>query len=560
MKAYITIFLILLVSNAHGLIISEFCPDTALPDDADEYVVLEGHESLDSVMVSDGEGSFRFPEGAKIDGKLVISMNGEAYRSTHNSFPDYEYYNSSSYVSDVIPSGRFKLANSKDEIILYKAGKEIERVSWPRDVKPRKEQVHYFKDGTWDPVPYFTGQSRFNTTTFTDVSGTAFLSPDCSYEIFRKAIESAHESVFVNVYEFTSTDMAEDLVRAHNRGVNVSVLVEGVPVGGMSSNERYACSQMNTSGIPIYQMGVKSVKKGVKKTRELYRYDHAKYIIIDNSQVFITSENFKSNGFPAHNESGNRGWGLLVRSPELAAYFFQVYAHDSEITDIHPFEAGKGESEVCDEEVYQEKIQPYSFKNATIIPVLAPDTSDGIKSLIDGATQSIDIEQAYIKNETGGGLNRFLKAALDRSRKGVKVRVLLDSYYYNVQDNADNDEMVKWINRYAKANSLPVEARCIDLEKSKLLKIHNKGVIVDGSFTLISSINWNTNSPDFNRETGIIILDNKTAQYFSEAFSRDWEDPVKKISNGPDFVKIMVAVFIIGMLLVIYGIRRYKRR
>ena len=47
---------------------------------------------------------------------------------------------------------------------------------------------------------------------------------------------------------------------------------------------------------------------------------------------------------------------------------------------------------------------------------------------------------------------------------GCTVRVLLDSYWYNTEDAADNDEMVALINWIAATEHLPLEARCVDLE------------------------------------------------------------------------------------------------
>ena len=69
-----------------------------------------------------------------------------------------------------------------------------------------------------------------------------------------------------------------------------------------------------------------------------------------------------------------------------------------------------------------------------MIPVIAPDTSYLITGLLDSARTSIDIEQAYIKNETPYTLNPYLSSAINASRRGVHVRVLLDSYWYNTED------------------------------------------------------------------------------------------------------------------------------
>ena len=61
---------------------------------------------------------------------------------------------------------------------------------------------------------------------------------------------------------------------------------------------------------------------------EPYRYDHAKYVVIDDRAVLVTSENFGHTGFPSTGETGNRGWGVVMEEPRLAAYFGDLYQTD----------------------------------------------------------------------------------------------------------------------------------------------------------------------------------------------------------------------------------------
>jgi len=137
------------------------------------------------------------------------------------------------------------------------------------------------------------------------------------------------------------------------------------------------------------------------------------------------------------------------------------------------------------------------------------------------------------------------------------VRVLLDSYWYNIEGNNDNDEMVAIINRIAAAEHLPLEGRLADLETSRLGKIHNKGVIVDNRKVLVSSINWNSNSRNFNREAGVIIDHPGVAGYFTSVFEDDWNPAARTPGTGTDYGKIAVALLVIAALL---GYGYYRRR
>ena len=396
------------------------------------------------------------------------------------------------------------------------------------------------------------GQSHFTTAEFRDVTVTAFVSPDCSDDVFASVINNASREVLLNVYEFSSPTMADALARARARGVDVRVLVEGGPVGGIGKEEKAALWQVNRSGIPVYAM-VSS-----ETVHAPYRYDHAKYVVVDRSTVLVVSENFKYSGFAPEGTTGNRGWGVVLVDRETASYFASVFLTDIGGPSVVPYAGEPGKNETPPGEKHTVEFIPQTFSGATVHPVLAPDTSAQIPVLISSATSSIDIEDAYITNETRYTLNPYLSAAINASRRGVRVRVLLDSYWYNVDGKNDNDEMVALINRIAAAEHLPLEARCAELRTNQIEKIHNKGVIVDGKRVLVSSINWNSNSPNFNREAGVIIDHPGVAGYFMAVFEDDWNPAVPRPVVGTDYLKIAVAVLVVAALLVYWYYRRKR--
>ena len=246
--AAIILLLCLLAGTAGGILIVEFCPDPYRPGDPDEYLVLEGEGSLDRFVVSDGKGGFRFPPGTWINGRLVIARNSLAFEQTHGYLPDFEIEKRTAAVPDVTSSGNLLMANQADALYLYHGATIVQQVAWPADVRPREGQVHYLEDGVWDPRPFFIGQSRFSSATFDDVTVTAFVAPDCAYDVFSAAVASAEHEILVNVYEFTDPEMAADLIRARERGAAVTVLIEGGPVGGIPPEERAIAGILNRSG------------------------------------------------------------------------------------------------------------------------------------------------------------------------------------------------------------------------------------------------------------------------------------------------------------------------
>ena len=545
------IFLMIGIAHAGASVqIREFCPDPWLPNDADEYIVLSGSGSLDGITVAGEHGGFRFPPGTKIDGQLTIARDGLSYKKSHGNFPDFEWIDYSPGVRNVITGDQLRLANTQGRLMLFDKGNLVQEVSWPGDVKPREGQVHYRENGKWDPRPLMIGQSRLQPALFRNVTVTTFVSPDCSNEVFSSAMNQASSRILLNMYEFSSPAMGDLLVAAKDRGVDVQVLIEGGPVGGISPEEKSLIWNINRSGIPVVSM------TSTKTEHAPYRYDHAKYAVIDGDGLLITSENFKYSGFPPEGMSGNRGWGVFVRSTEVATYFTTVFTTDSGSSSVIPYTGLAAAAELVPLRKHATEFTPGQFEGATVTPVIAPDTSYQIIDLLDSAEKNIEIEQAYIKNETPLTLNPFLSSAINASRRGVHVRVLLDSYWFNVEGPNDNDEMAVLINRIGTSEHIPLEAKCIDLSLNQLEKIHNKGVIVDDKRVLVSSINWNSNSPNFNREAGVIIDHPGVAEYFRNVFEDDWSPRYTATEIKTGDLKIPVALIVIGLLVVLY----YRRR
>ncbi|MCP1662916.1 MAG: phospholipase [Methanocalculus sp. MSAO_Arc1] len=543
-----------------GITVTAFCPDPYLPYDPDEFIILTGQGSLDGWTITDGEGTLSFPPGTWIDGDLIIARQAEAYKITHGTYPDFEWENSTPAVPGLDHVGRFILANAADEIELYYHGELMFEVHWPRDLRPRRGQVHRYIDGVWNPRPFMIGQSDFEPIRVEDVAATLFVSPDSSYEVFEEAIRSADRSIQVSVYEFTHTGIGDLLADAHNRGVEVHILLEGIPVGGVCPDQTHLLTRLNQSGIPVDLMG--SPGSG-EPTR--YRFMHAKYLVIDSESVILTSENLKESGIPYTGVRGNRGWGVWIHDTRVAEYFGMVFAEDSTGWDIFPITLASTRHEPAEYRVtpQQSRFAPLRIEGATVTPVISPDTSYLVPALVNEAEHSLAIQQAYIRNWTRNAPNPWLDAATGAAGRGVDVRIILDSTWYNLQGERGNDYIVGLVNTHAAETDHALEARLFDPDRGGASRIHTKGVIVDDRAVLISSINWNENSPMNNRETGVIIEHPDAAAYYMRVFEDDWSNeytlPGDVISTD-DLLKPAIAVAVILFFAGIVIGRRMKEK
>ncbi|MDD1653245.1 MAG: phospholipase D-like domain-containing protein [Methanomicrobiales archaeon] len=545
---------VLMAVPAAGLQIVEFCPDPYLKGEADAFLVLEGSGSLDGITIGDGEGVLAFPPGTRIGGRITIADEGPAFLSTYGTLPDYEIRNASPGIPDMRHQGQFAMANHADQLVLSQGNRVLQQVRWPDDVAAREGQIHFLENGSWDPVPRFPGQSRFGPATISSVTLTAYVSPEGARGVLLGALRNATGEILVSTYEMEDAGIARELAAARQRGTRVEVLLEGGPAGGISPAGRGAGLLLNRSGIPVYLLA------STESAHARYRFTHAKVVVLDGSRSVIGTENLNPTGYPPAGGVGNRGWGVLIDDPETARYFREMFQHDRAGSDILPFTV-EGEVQFWEwaarGDTVPSALAPRTFRNVTVRPVLAPDTSFLIEELIAGANFSVDIEVASIRNSTGDRLNPYLQAAMEASRRGAGVRILLDGSRYGTGGKEDNDEMAAVIAGIARREGLPLEVRLGWPADLGVRSIHNKGVIVDGERVLVSSINWNENSPAFNREAGVILEHPGVAGYYTEAFVQDWN----RAAGGPviretDILRGAVAILVLFLLFGLYLVRR----
>jgi len=364
-----------------------------------------------------------------------------------------------------------------------------------------------------------------------------FVSPDCSYSVITGELELARRSILLSLYQLENLYLVKRMVGAVKRGVDVDVLLEGCPVGGITYQEREAARLLVEGGASVSFFGTPNDSR----SNDRYVFVHAKYCIIDGTTCIVDSENWKMTGIPVNSTYGNSGWGVVIRSKALAAYLAEVFRRDSEpgARDVHPYSAtdpyfgpppwwfSANYSVPVGEHVPM--IRPALFSAGRVSPVLSPDTSvlgnGSILGLIDGAARTLLVEQFQCMpdwdSKDGPCANLYLEAVIRAARRGVDVKVLLDGTYLAEDDwSSDNRDAFNLLRYLSCREGLKLEVRFAAM--TGIAKMHNKGLVVDGEKALVSSINWGRTSVMENREVGLIIESAGAAHYFEQAFLHDW--------------------------------------
>ncbi len=572
------------------ILIVEVYSDTYLyRDTAGEFVRIhnptESSINIGGWQITDREGIITFPEWANISAgdSLYLAYNATAFYEEMLVRADFEYGNKDSGPTpDMDKWGRgLELRDEGDEVILRddkgETNDPIDVVVYGTSTysgagwtgpsvkgvgkgiileRDRNETTGQYEDtdsaADWNDYRiYVIGQSHFPYMTFNfNGTVTVFTSPDSSFKELTNAIDNANESIYLNVYQFHNFYLMDHLLDALNRSVNVKVFLEGYPVDGIENDERYIAEQIANAGGEVKFM-IDDKARGI---HDRYRYNHAKYATIDNKSTLIMSENWKNTGVPVNNTFGNRGWGIIINNLNVTSYFTDVFFEDwkPESKDSFPFTSdhplyGNPSPDFMPNRTILTGNYSHPFDSKTIIgefnvsPVLAPDTSllqtKSIIGMINEAKKSVYVQQIYIKkwgSRANPKPNPFLEAAINASRRGCDVRILLNPTYTCKQ----NWDTIDYVRDVAANEGLNLEAKFIDINHTGLNKTHNKGVIVDNSTVLISSINWNENSARNNREVGVIVENDAVGGYYTDVFLYDWnssnnQPPIASFTHSP---------------------------
>ncbi|MEK6851523.1 MAG: phospholipase D-like domain-containing protein [Candidatus Thermoplasmatota archaeon] len=533
---------------------------------ADEYVVVAnpGAAPLNVTgwTITDGEGTLTFPASSAIaaNARIVVAQNATAYWEDTLRSADFRY--GAGNATPMLVAGSFRLNNDGDEVILRDAsGATVDVLAYGTSpfggegwTGPAAEAVglgHVARrdfDGGWRDTNtsadwnlvrvWSLGQSEFSPAAF-EFTGVAraFVTPDAGPGPLLDLLGNATTSVDLSLYTLTHDGLGEGLARAAARGVRVRVLLEGAPVGGLD-REEWAIAGRLASVAEVRFL----VDNTILDVQERYRFAHAKYAVIDGSTALVASENWGDSAFPKEPVTGSRGWGLAVDHAPLAAYFTRVFEEDFDLRrrDVSAF----AEMAVTPVDRPPEPVAPRTptFAATTIsgafrvVPVLGPDTTlaeDTILGALRAATTTIHAEVFYADPRWDVFPNLYLEELLAAARRGVAVRLLLDASEFNAKDNG---ETVAYLGGIAEAEGLDLETKLVDLGRHDLTRLHNKGFVVDGRTVLVSSINWNRDSPTANREAGLLVENPDVAAFFEAAFAWDWRDDwtPPRADAGPD--------------------------
>jgi len=369
----------------------------------------------------------------------------------------------------------------------------------------------------WEMRWSVAGASHFcGINTFSDdTTVTPLIGPDSGFSEVINLLGDAEDSIHLHVYQLHHPNLVMALIEAANRDVDITVVIHEPETwwGDYNVEQSLAMAwELENAGADVLQFSSSSSSP--------YQYVHSKVAVVDSEHVWIGSGNWKNASMPVDG-IGNRDWGVIVDSVDLATIVLERMAFDENPSELH-----------IEDSTYQQPTEsyiiPFAYSAGEVTQAIyGPITGElltcpddcmfGLSDLIDSADSEILLSLQYLEMDWYWGWqeNPLLDSLEDAASRGVSIRLAINQHY--IDDNPEIREVVSELNDW----DGDVEAILMS-ENETIEKLHNKGVIVDGESVLISSINWGDNSILRNREMGLIIHSQAVTAPFEESFWEDW--------------------------------------
>jgi phosphatidylserine/phosphatidylglycerophosphate/cardiolipin synthase-like enzyme len=288
-------------------------------------------------------------------------------------------------------------------------------------------------------------------------------------------INNAQETIHIASFEFNLTPVAEALIAAHNRGVDVRWITDDEHgIEADEEDDRGQFAMLEDTGIEIIDDARGALM-------------HNKFWIFDGQTVWTGSTNITQNGIFRNNNNV-----IVVESPAVAAMF------EREFDEMWAGEFGPRSPSTLGQQSTTIQGTPVE-----ILFAAEDEVMDELVPLIDQARDNIKFMAFSFTHEDLG--NAMLAKAAD----GVDVSGIFETR----GSETEYSELPKMY-----CNDLAVR------QDGNPGTFHHKVIIIDNRIVITGSLNFSDNANDSNDENVIIINNADIAQQYLQEYDRRWQE------------------------------------
>ncbi|MBV8759509.1 MAG: cardiolipin synthase [Deltaproteobacteria bacterium] len=261
------------------------------------------------------------------------------------------------------------------------------------------------------------------------------------------AIKAAHTSVYMTMYQISSTNVINALVARKQAGLDVQAILDSSTQSKSFNTSAY--NTLNNAGVNVVW------------SSSAFTYTHEKTVMIDGTSAWIMTMNANTSS-----PSSNREYLALDTDAADVAEATAIFQKDHALQAVTP----------------------------TGPLIVAPTNArPELVALIDSATQTLDVEgEEFSDTYSTGVVNAVARAAT----RGVTVHVVIAT------GNVDATS----VNRVKSAGAHVVTTGPTSGNGTATNPyIHAKAIVADGARAFVGSENFSGGSLGYNRELGVIF-------------------------------------------------------
>lgn len=180
------------------------------------------------------------------------------------------------------------------------------------------------------PEPTSSYTAQFTAETFTgEMNVSVMASPDNCFAMLNATIAAAEESIDISLYTLSNPYLLDSLLDAMDRGVQIRLILE---------DSQYGSWERKYNRQTMYELVEQGEALGKWESADDFTYQHAKYAIIDNKTLIISSGNWSMSSCPPEQEDGdvdgNRDWWMIIYGDSPTSLDFGGNETPPDIIDI----------------------------------------------------------------------------------------------------------------------------------------------------------------------------------------------------------------------------------
>ena len=288
-------------------------------------------------------------------------------------------------------------------------------------------------------------------------------------------IQSAQHTIHIAAFEFNLTPVAEALIAAKGRGVEVQWITDdenGIQADSEPGHGQFAMLQ--DAGIEVHDDGRSALM-------------HDKFFIFDGQILWTGATNITVNGIFENNNNV-----IVFHSPEVAAMF------EREFADMWAGQFNARAPSTIDE-------QSVTIEGTPIQVLFSPEDEavSHIVPILQGAQRSIRFMAFSFTHDDLGN------AVLERAQAGVDVMGVFETRGSETSDS----ELGKLF-----CAGVPVR------QDGNPSTYHHKVFVVDDEIVITGSLNFSRNADENNSENVVIVRNRDIAALYLQEFERTWAE------------------------------------